>query len=98
MSILEALGAGVPVIATRACPWGELTTHKCGWWIESNERALIDCIEQVVQLTAGQLSEMGERGKKLIRAKYTWQTIAQQTYQLYQYLVLGGERPNLFDK
>jgi glycosyltransferase involved in cell wall biosynthesis len=32
--VAEALGYGVPVLTTTGCPWQELQTHGCGWWVE----------------------------------------------------------------
>ena len=40
--VIEALGAGVPVLTTKRVPWSELETHNCGWWTEATEDSLLD--------------------------------------------------------
>ena len=38
--VAEALSYGVPVLTTTGCPWQELQTHNCGWWVEPTPRVL----------------------------------------------------------
>lgn len=91
--ILEALGAGVPVITTKASPWEELITHGCGWWTDSSVDAIADALLDVLPLPQTALKAMGQRGKQLVNEKYTWSRIAEQTIALYDWLLNGGEQP-----
>lgn len=92
--ILEALGAGVSVLTTKASPWEELITHQCGWWTEISQDAIADALRDALQQSPATLRAMGERGRALIRARYTWTSIAQMTIELYAWLLGRANRPD----
>jgi glycosyltransferase involved in cell wall biosynthesis len=94
VGVLEALGAGTPVIATRKSPWSDLVSFGCGWWVESNRHALRDALEDALRRNPEDLCAMGLKGRKLVEKKYTWRQIAEQTAQLYEYLTGGGAKPD----
>lgn len=94
VAILEALGAGVPVLTTKASPWEELVTHQCGWWTDISVEAIKDALEDALRRSSTELKEMGQRGKKLVSEKYTWPQIAEQTLVLYEWLIHGGRAPD----
>jgi len=98
IAVLESLAAGVPVIATKGCPWRELVTFGCGWWIEGNRQALLDSLNEALRMNPEDLRCMGSNGKELIRGKYTWPLIAQQSAVLYRYLVNGSVKPGFVAK
>jgi len=91
--ILEALGAGMPVLTTKASPWAELVTHECGWWTDISVEAISDALQDALQRPRTVLREMGQRGKKLVSERYAWPQIAGQTLTLYHWLLNGGEQP-----
>src|SRR5262245_4178824 len=35
MSVAEAIGAGLPVVVTRGCPWPQIETWRAGFWVEN---------------------------------------------------------------
>ena len=88
--IAEALAAGLPVIATTGSPWIDLTRHDCGWWIEPTIADLTSAIQEALSLSVKQRQAMGARGKKLVKEKYSWKSIAEEMQKLYQ-LILSGE-------
>jgi len=90
VAALGALGADVPVLTTQASPWEELVTHQCGWWTAISQDAVADALQQSPQA----LRAMGARGKDLIRARYTWASIARSTIELYQWLLGRANRPS----
>ncbi|MEM3658499.1 MAG: glycosyltransferase [Candidatus Hadarchaeum sp.] len=92
--ILEALGAGVPVLTTKASPWEELITHRCGWWTEISQDAIANALRDALQHSQANLRAMGSRGKELIRSRYTWASIAEMTIEVYRWLLKRGERPS----
>lgn len=93
MTILEALGAGVPVLTTRASPWQELSTYDCGWWVDTSVESIVDALQDALGLPQTALRAMGQRGKALVKQRYTWSQIAQQTLLLYDWLLGRGEQP-----
>jgi len=40
---------------------------------------------------------MGENGRKLVDAKYTWPAIAEQMKSAYAWILNGGEKPDCVD-
>lgn len=92
--ILEALGASVPVLTTKASPWEEVVSHRCGWWTEITLDALADALRDALQQSPSTLRTMGERGKDLIRARYTWTSIVRMTIELYEWLRGRANRPS----
>lgn len=93
VAILEALGAGVPVCTTKASPWPELIMHNCGWWTDISVEAIADALLDVLHQPKPVLQTMGERGKRLVSEKYAWSHIAEQTLELYHWLVESSTSP-----
>ncbi len=94
MVVAEALSWSIPVITTKATPWQELETNRCGWWIDTGISPLIDCLKEVLALTEEELEAMGIRGRNLVKERYRWSEIAQKTYNLYLWILGHGQRPS----
>ena len=92
--ILEALAAGVPVIATHASPWQSLETYGCGWWPDISATSISEALRSAVNQSPEQLKIMGQRGKELVSAEYTWNKSAQKLIELYEWLLGRRERPS----
>ena len=92
--VMEALGAGVPVLTTKGVSWPELETHNCGWRTEATEDGLVDALTTIVDLPETVLSKMGHSGKELVIRSYTWSQAAQKTRFLYHWLLGAGARPD----
>lgn len=95
IAILEALGAGVPVLTTRGTPWKELEIHKCGWWCDVDIESIGRALGIVLRTSPEQLAESGERGRQLVRKKYAWSAAAEHCQQLYTWLLGAAERPEI---
>lgn len=92
--VTEALGAGVPVITTKGAPWQDLIMHDCGWWTDISAEALAVALREGIAKTQEELKAMGERGRALVRKKYTWTQSAQMTIELYEWLQGSQKRPD----
>jgi glycosyltransferase involved in cell wall biosynthesis len=82
--VAEALAVGVPVITTQGTPWEDLETYECGFWIELSVVNLKRSLEQLMQLSEGEIKAMGENGQRLVRDKYDIKAVAQNMRELYQ--------------
>ena len=82
LAVVEALAAGVPVIATRTCPWSEIETRGCGLWVEQTAPAIAAAIRTLADDPIRR-ARMGERGAQLARQQYGWDAIAFSMMQLY---------------
>ncbi len=82
LSVVESLASGVPVVATRTCPWREIETHQCGLWVEQTAPAIAAAIAILVDDPARR-TLMGERAARFAREFYSWDTIAPRMASLY---------------
>ena len=85
MSVVESLAAGVPVIATRTCPWSELETIGCGFWVEQTAPAIAGALSTLVH-DPSLRAHMGERGAAFARDRYSWDAVASRMARLYSTL------------
>lgn len=88
LAIGEALAAGLPVITTRATPWHELQSERCGWWIEVGEAPLRDALRDAMAREPSELALMGRRGRNLIASRYSWPAVAREMRRIYEWV--GG--------
>jgi glycosyltransferase involved in cell wall biosynthesis len=91
--ILEALAAGIPVIATTASPWRDLETYECGWWVDIDARAISKALKHAVSCSVKTLHAMGQKGRDLAGSRYSWDASARMTIELYEWLRGRNERP-----
>ena len=82
--VAEALWAGVPVITTKWTPWKELEERKCGWWIDVGVEPLVAAFRESLVISRQLLSEMGERGRRLVEEKYTWDAVVKAMIKGYE--------------
>jgi glycosyltransferase involved in cell wall biosynthesis len=90
--VAEALAAGVPVITTKGAPWAELegiprqdgaVPGRAGWWIDIGAEPLAEALREAMGLTDGERCAMGENGRRLVEAKYTWPAVAERMKAAY---------------
>jgi glycosyltransferase involved in cell wall biosynthesis len=91
--VAEALACGVPVITTRETPWEELVAHRCGWWVEAHPQALAEALRDAVRRSDAERRQMGERGRDLVRSRYSWPAAAAEMLAVYRWLLGQGPRP-----
>jgi len=82
--IAEALAAGCPVITTTNTPWNEINTERCGWCIDLSIENLCRSLNEALNMDKDVLREMGYRGRKLVRSKYLWTSVAAQMESAYE--------------
>lgn len=85
--VVEAMAAGLPVIASRGTPWQEIEERKCGWWVENDPETLARTIGEMMALTDDERREMGACGRKLVAEKYQWPVIGQKMADEYGKLI-----------
>jgi len=91
--VAEALAHGVPVITTRGAPWADLETHGCGWWVDIGVPPLEHALRDAMSLSNDERRSMGEHGREYVR-RYDWGTIAQQTAEVYRWVLNQGGKPD----
>lgn len=91
--VAEALSRAVPVLTTTGCPWQELVSHRCGWWIEPTPVGIRDGLAQALAASLETRLAMGARGRDLVERRYQWPAIAEQFRSFYRWLAGMGEKP-----
>jgi len=87
MVIGEALAYGVPVLTTKGAPWPILPVRRCGWWVDATVAGLSDGLAQATLCDPQTLLEMGERGRKLIKQSFEWDSVAKHLMTVYEELL-----------
>lgn len=85
--VAEALWAGVPVVTTKGTPWFELEVCNCGWWIDIGVESLAMTLKDAMSLADEDRLQMGERGHRLIEAKYTWNSVVDKMIAGYENII-----------
>lgn len=91
--VTEALGYQVPVLTTTGCPWQELETYNCGWWVEPTPVGIEAGLKAALEASDREREGMGLRGRALVERRYRWPVIARDMSNFYEWLLHGGEQP-----
>lgn len=65
---------------------------RCGWWIDIGVEPLVEALREAVGLSEAERRALGENGRRLVEAGYTWPAITQQMKQAYEWVLNGGKR------
>jgi glycosyltransferase involved in cell wall biosynthesis len=95
LSVLEAMGAGVPVIVTEQCNLPEVSIYSCGWVIHPRTGELTVALDEVLRASHSKLSEMGANGRRVVADHYTWRVVGKQMSSLYHWLQGGRKSVHL---
>ena len=68
LAVVESLAAGVPVVATRTCPWSELETRGCGLWVEQTAPAIAAAIADAGRRSGAPRAPWASAGRR-VRAR-----------------------------
>ena len=92
MALLEAMGMGLPVIATRACNMPEITAAGAGWEIDANAESLTSALADFLRGPDALNWVKGKNGAELIARRYSPGQVTRQMAGMYEF-ALGGPRP-----
>jgi glycosyltransferase involved in cell wall biosynthesis len=93
VSVLEALGMGLPVVISEQCHVPEVSTRGCGWVIQPSVNELEAALRGALAVPAAERKRMGTGGWALVNEKYSWPVIGSQMASVYDWM-LGGSRPD----
>ena len=57
---------------------------------DATERGL----RELFSMSEAQRHDMGTRGRSLIEQRYTWNDVAREMIELYEWMIGGGSRPS----
>lgn len=93
MAALEAMAHRLPCLLSAACNLPEAFSTGAALPCPPEPDALAAALQQLFALSPAQLSAIGAAGRAHVAAHYNWSEVAEQTRQLYQWILSGGERP-----
>jgi len=94
IAVLEALGAGLPVLTTRGASCAYLVEDGCGWWTDIGSESIAEALDDVLRSSKDRLASMGARGREVVKKGLTWRAQAEKTVLLYRWLLGRAERPD----
>ena len=84
VSILEALGSGLPVLISRNCNFPEITEAACGWEIDADEEQLVNSLARALTADPAVLARMADNGRQLVARHYTWTAIGSRAADMLE--------------
>ncbi|HXJ57337.1 MAG TPA: glycosyltransferase [Verrucomicrobiae bacterium] len=93
MAILEAWAHELPVLMTPECNLPEGLERGAALSLGSSEESIAGALEKLFALSPAQRCELGQRGRQLVAAQYSWTKVAAELGHVYQWLVGGGNPP-----
>ena len=85
--VIDALAWGIPVITSTGTPWSEVEKVGCGWWVDNSPSKLAAALKILTALPDDERKAMGERGRRFVAERYTWQIVARKLKGVYESLV-----------
>jgi len=91
MAITESLALGTPAVVTRECHYPDITEFDAGVETDLAAESVADGLRKVLG-DEPYRGAAGERGAKLVRDRYTWPAIAEQSVRIYDQLLGANTR------
>ncbi len=83
ISTLEAMACSLPVVITKQCQFPEVEKVRAGKVVDADANQLSEALIELLD-NPELCKRMGERGKRLVMKKYTWDVVADKIITLYK--------------
>lgn len=93
MVVLEAWAYGKPVLMTPECNLPEGFAADAAIRIEGTTDGIVKGLQNLLRFSDGDLKEMGAKGRRLVEERFTWNQIATQVKETYEWMLGGGPAP-----
>lgn len=93
MAVLEALACRLPVLITPGCNFPDVAAQAAGVEVAPHAAATAAGLRHLLALTPAERRAMGQRGRALVEASYTWDAVLGKMHALYHWLCGGGAPP-----
>jgi glycosyltransferase involved in cell wall biosynthesis len=97
MAALEAMAHQLPCLLSRACNLPEAFRAGAALPAEPDPAALAASLRQLFALSPSDRAAMGAAGQALVQERFSWPVVAEQTLELYRWILGGGERPGFVE-
>ena len=82
-TVVDAMAHGKPVITSTFTPWREVKERGCGWWVSNEPESLAAAIGEMMAKSDADRAAMGEKGRRLVDEKYSWDAVAGKLDDVY---------------
>lgn len=93
MSVLEAWAYKLPVLMTDYCNIPEGFEANAAIRVDTTPESIKAGLISILSMDDAKLNEIGENGYNLVKEKFTWEHIAQQSVDVYKWLMGQGNKP-----
>lgn len=93
MSLLEAMGACLPLLITPGCNFPEAVAAQAAISVPATEAGALQGLQELLNLSPADRQQMGDNGRTLVERNYSWATIAQSMAQVYTWCTGKGDKP-----
>jgi poly(glycerol-phosphate) alpha-glucosyltransferase len=93
MVVLEAWAYGKPVLMTAECNLPEGFGAGAALRIEPSAESIAQALEDVFRAPPSALRTMGEKGRELVRDRFTWPKVAAEMKAVYDWVLGSGPKP-----
>ena len=93
IAILEAMCCALPVLLTPECHFPDAVLKGAAIECAPREDSLETGLRELLEQSDGARAAMGARGRDLVAQKYSWQSVARQWKQVYQWCAQNGTAP-----
>ena len=90
MAVLEAWAAGLPVIMTEACNLQAGFASGAALRTGPEPEAIARSLGTLADLDGDRLKNMGQAGRHLVMARFSWDRAADKIADVYRWLCMGG--------
>jgi glycosyltransferase involved in cell wall biosynthesis len=97
MAILEALGAGLPVVITHGCNFPEVADWGIGQVVEANPDGVERGLRTLMEAPESERQAIGARAHDIVRERYSWAESARKMTEVYRWLCGEQGRPACVD-
>jgi poly(glycerol-phosphate) alpha-glucosyltransferase len=94
MVVLEAWAYGKPVLMTAECNLPEAFAVGAALRIEASAESIAQALEDVFRAPPSALRTMGDKGRELVRDRFTWPKVAAEMKAVYDWVLSSGSKPS----
>jgi glycosyltransferase involved in cell wall biosynthesis len=84
MSVAEAMGYGLPVIASTAAPWPVIASENLGWWVNPTRSDLARAVRAATAASPETLRAMGQKASVHVRSALSWKVLVPRYIDMYE--------------
>lgn len=94
MAVLDAMGEAKPVMITEACNIPEVFPANAAVKITPDAESIAKGLDALDSMSDAERIAMGQRGRKLVEEKFTWEKVAADILSVYRWVLKEGDKPD----